>query len=89
MLERAKLKSAFSTAWDPFSVPVTQLQESYQILGWWYAKAKDKKRRAKSFSDDQDYYFRCQAVEDLFEALVKGMDRALMTRMHLNKLGGS
>lgn len=83
------LRAAISVAWDPTAAPISRLQESYQLLGWWYAKAKDKKRRAKHSSEDPDYIFSCQAVEDLMEALVRGMDRALMVRMHLNKLGGT
>ena len=66
-----------------------RLQEAYQLFGWWYAKAKDKKRRAKHFSEDVEFVLSCQAVEDLMEALVKGMDKALMVRMHLNRVGGN
>lgn len=65
------------------------MQEAYQLLGWWYAKAKSKKRNAKAFSEDPDQVLKAQEVEDLFEALVKGMDRALIVQQHLNKHGGT
>lgn len=65
------------------------MQETYQVLGWWYAKAKDRKRVLKRSSEDPESIDKAQSVEDLFEALVKGMDRALMVQMHLNKHGGS
>jgi hypothetical protein len=65
------------------------MQETYQLLGWWYAKAKAKKRQMKLSSEDPETVLKAQEVEDLFEALVKGMDRALMVQQHLNKHGGS
>lgn len=88
-VEQQKLRQAISTAWNATSRPLTEIQDAYQLLGWYYALAKDKKRRLKRSSEDPEQVDEAQKVEDLFEALVKGTDRALMVRQHLNKYGGS
>jgi len=88
-IEQQKLRQAISVAWNAAQRPLTEIQDAYQLLGWYYALAKDKKRRLKRSAEDPEIVDQAQKVEDLFESLVKGTDRALMVRQHLNKYGGS
>lgn len=54
--------------------------EAYTTAGYWYAVSKDRKRTAPNGEKAE-----AQFAEDYMEALVKGLDKAIMGTMHLGK----
>lgn len=77
-----RLAEAIVTATtSPLQEELENVQEAYQLVGYWYARAKDKKRRAAA-----DEKWDWQLIEDVLEAYVKGLDRAIMAIMHLRKM---
>ena len=81
--EQDELLLTLEVCHNPFGKPLAEVQEAYQRMGRWYAISKDMKRRAHA-DEKLDAQFR----EDLFEAYVKGLDRAIMAIMALMKTGG-
>lgn len=90
--QKEELQSVFETAWKPWGqgISVQELSDAYTAASYFYAVAKDKKRRARS--DDGTIYgeqtINAQLVEDYMEGLVKALDKALMVALSLARHGG-
>lgn len=78
----AQLLMAFRSAQRPLSrhVSLAELIEAYTTAGYWYAISKDRKRTAANGEKTE-----AQLAEDYMEALVKGLDKAIMATMHVGK----
>jgi hypothetical protein len=86
------LEDAFTTAAQPWAqgMSLQELSDAYQTASYWYAVAKDKKRRARNdgqWGDEE--VLKAQLAEDYLEALCKGLDKSLMVAMALAKYGGA
>lgn len=77
----AELESALAVSRDPFSRPLTDVVRAYGVLGYWYAAAKDAKRRSRGEQKlDLQYH------EDVLEAAVKAIHAGIVATQHLNNM---
>lgn len=76
------LIGAFTVASGPLTnhQPLQVIVEAYITAGYYYAISKDYRRRATNGER-----LEAQLCEDYLEALVKGLDKAIMATMHLGK----
>jgi hypothetical protein len=81
--QRAQLLEAFGAARQPLThhLPLQVLTDAYIVAGYYYAVSKDLRRRSDN-GDKLD----AQLCEDYLEALVKGLNTAVMATMNLGKL---
>lgn len=81
--ELRQLLDTFASARQPLTrhLPLQVLGDAYTTAGYYYAVAKDLRRRSDN-GDKLDAQF----CEDYLEALVKGLNTAVMATMNLGKL---
>lgn len=90
--QKEELQQVFETAWKPWGQGISpqELSDAYTAASYFYAVAKDKKRRARvddgSYSGDST--LNAQLIEDYMEGLVKALDKALMVALSLARHGG-
>jgi hypothetical protein len=79
--DQGELANALGVARDPFKAHLTEVVRAYGVVGYWYAAAKDAKRRARGEQKlDLQYH------EDVLEAAVKTLHAGIVATQHLNKM---
>lgn len=86
-----QIMDAFTAAAQPFTrgTSLQELSDAYTIASFWYAVSKDMKRRARTDGNwGDEEVLRAQLSEDYMEALVKALDKQIMTAMVIAKNSG-
>lgn len=82
--EAERLVAAFGRSREPLDGSVLSVyQEDFQLMCYWYAVSKARKRAADGNKQEWQLY------EDYLEAACKGMNSRIIVSAHLNKMGGT